>query len=69
VLAAGQLAIPATAPPVQHSSAGTRTVGLVYDKAMEYHVREGTCVELLQNSPQHMLLHAAEGASCCLLQP
>jgi hypothetical protein len=26
----------------QESSAETRTVGLVYDKAMEYHVREGT---------------------------
>lgn len=62
MLAAGQLAIQVTAP-------GTRTVGIVYDKAMEYHVREGTCVERWQNSPQHMLLHAAEGAACCLLQP
>lgn len=57
-------AVHATAQPAV-SSAGQRTVGIVYDAAMEYHVREGTFAVVLCGSlaAQEQLLHAAGDAS------
>lgn len=47
------------ADSMQNGSAGRRTVGIVYDKVMEYHVREGACVAL--QGSQLLSMPAAAG--------